>query len=51
MTAAGRKVELVDDLAAALEAHATVLLTGEPGVGKPACCARFGGVCLPSFFA
>jgi type II secretory pathway predicted ATPase ExeA len=28
------KVELVDDLAAALEAHATVLLTGEPGVGK-----------------
>jgi type II secretory pathway predicted ATPase ExeA len=28
------KVELVDELAAALEAHATVLLTGEPGVGK-----------------
>jgi type II secretory pathway predicted ATPase ExeA len=28
------KVELVDDLAEAIEAHATVLLTGEPGVGK-----------------
>jgi general secretion pathway protein A len=28
------KVELVDDLADAIEAHATVLLTGEPGVGK-----------------
>ena len=28
------KVELVDDLANAIEAHATVLLTGEPGVGK-----------------
>ena len=28
------KVELVDDLADAMEAHATVLLTGEPGVGK-----------------
>jgi general secretion pathway protein A len=28
------KVELVDDLAEAIEAHATILLTGEPGVGK-----------------
>ena len=28
------KDELVDDLAEAIEAHATVLLTGEPGVGK-----------------
>ena len=28
------KTELVDDLADAVEAHATVLLTGEPGVGK-----------------
>lgn len=28
------KLELVDDLADAMEAHATVLLTGEPGVGK-----------------
>jgi type II secretory pathway predicted ATPase ExeA len=28
------KVALVDDIAEAIEAHATVLLTGEPGVGK-----------------
>lgn len=28
------KVELIDDLADAIEAHGTVLLTGEPGVGK-----------------
>jgi general secretion pathway protein A len=28
------KVELIDDLADAIEARATVLLTGEPGVGK-----------------
>lgn len=28
------KIELVDEIAAAIEAHATVLLTGEPGVGK-----------------
>lgn len=28
------KVELVDDLAEAIEGHATILLTGEPGVGK-----------------
>ena len=28
------KVELINDLAEAIEAHATVLLTGEPGVGK-----------------
>jgi len=28
------KAELVDDIADAIEARATVLLTGEPGVGK-----------------
>jgi len=28
------KVDLVDDLAEAIEARATILLTGEPGVGK-----------------
>ena len=28
------KSDLVDDLTEAIEAHATVLLTGEPGVGK-----------------
>lgn len=28
------KMQLVEDLADAIEAHATVLLTGEPGVGK-----------------
>jgi len=28
------KVALVDDLADAIESHATILLTGEPGVGK-----------------
>jgi hypothetical protein len=30
----GSKAELVDELAAAIEARATILLTGEPGVGK-----------------
>jgi general secretion pathway protein A len=41
------KHELVDDLSEAVQAHATVLLTGEPGVGKT-CVLRALRARLPS---